>query len=158
MLIQPARTEDYAAYCALFLEINAYHASAQPEIFNPAVTIPRSQEDYLAILGDPTQAIFVAWEEDQAAGYIHLLQYEAPPIPILNPRRCTVVDTVVVSKKFKRKGIGRALMAIGESWARQHGMSFIELGVYEFNQGAIQFYEELGFEVLSRKMRKKIDP
>jgi len=31
------------------------------------------------------------------------------------------------------------------------------LNVFEFNQGAVAFYEELGFVTLSRKMRKRLD-
>jgi GNAT superfamily N-acetyltransferase len=33
----------------------------------------------------------------------------------------------------------------------------MELNVYEFNRNAIYFYERLGYQNSSRKMRKKID-
>jgi diamine N-acetyltransferase len=42
------------------------------------------------------------------------------------------------------------------AWAVAQGAASIELNVYEFNQNAIRFYQNLGFQTFSRKMRKKL--
>jgi diamine N-acetyltransferase len=154
MLIEPARVEDFTAYSSLFVEVNNFHVSAHPEVFQVVEPAPRSLDEYQVILADPAQAILIAWADGLAAGFIHILLRDSPPNPVMVPRRFGVVDVVVVGGQFKRQGIGQALMAKGERWARERGATSIELGVFEFNQGAIQFYEELGFSTVSRKMRK----
>jgi len=48
-------------------------------------------------------------------------------------------------------------MERAQEWATTNGAVFIELNVYEFNKNAISFYEGLGYQISSRKMRRKID-
>ena len=47
-------------------------------------------------------------------------------------------------------------MATAERWAAERGLHEIELSVWEFNQGAIAFYTELGYVTERRKMRRVI--
>jgi ribosomal protein S18 acetylase RimI-like enzyme len=37
-------------------------------------------------------------------------------------------------------------------WAISKGADDVELNVYEFNQGAIAFYRQLGYETISQKI------
>jgi ribosomal protein S18 acetylase RimI-like enzyme len=66
------------------------------------------------------------------------------------------IDNLAVRKGFRRAGIGRALMEKAHEWALAKGVDIIELNVWEFNQGAIEFYHGLGYETASRKMSRRL--
>jgi shikimate dehydrogenase len=156
MLIRPACLEDYPAFGRLYLEINGLHAAAHPELFAPTRTPPHDEEDFLVMLSDPNQAVFIAEVEGEAAGFIHVILRDAPPLEILVPRRFAVVDSIGVCARFRRLGIGASLMQRAAGWAAEKGAASLELTVYEFNDSAIAFYEHLGYTPLSRKLSKSL--
>jgi GNAT superfamily N-acetyltransferase len=77
---------------------------------------------------------------------------ESPDVPVLVQRKYLLVDMVGVKESLRGEGIGRALMQAAHGWARQQGITQVELRVYEFNQGAIAFYESLGYTMMSRNL------
>ena len=52
-----------------------------------------------------------------------------------------------VLKEYAGRGIGSALMAEAERWARERGIRRLELTVQTHNQGARVLYEKMGFAV-----------
>ncbi len=157
MLIRLACLEDYTAFGRLYLEINDLHAAAHPNLFAPTRTPPHDEEDFHFMLSDPNQAVFIAEVEDEAAGFVNVILRDAPLLDILVRRRFAVVDSIGVNARFRRQGIGEALMQRAAHWATEKGAASIELTVYEFNQSAIAFYEALGYTPLSRKLSKPLD-
>jgi ribosomal protein S18 acetylase RimI-like enzyme len=67
-----------------------------------------------------------------------------------------IID-VVVRSAFRTCGIGKMLVEKTEAWAAAEGAASIELNVYEFNEGAISFYERLGYQAISRRMSKALE-
>jgi ribosomal protein S18 acetylase RimI-like enzyme len=67
-----------------------------------------------------------------------------------------VVDTLVVKEGFRQQGIGQKLMDKVHQWAISRGANEVELNVYEFNQEAMAFYRQLGYETISQKMSKPL--
>jgi diamine N-acetyltransferase len=43
-------------------------------------------------------------------------------------------------------------------WARARDVQELDLNVYEFNHSAISFYEALGFQTVSRRMKRALPP
>jgi diamine N-acetyltransferase len=156
-LIRPAQISDFEGYSRLYLEINDLHAAAHPHLFRATAQPPRDEEDFHIQLEDEHQAIFMAEVDGVPAGFVNVILRQSPPLDILVPRRFAVIDSVSVSQPYRRLGVGQALMQQAEAWAVQKGAASLELNVFEFNQGAIAFYEELGFVSLSRKMQKPLD-
>lgn len=157
MEIRFACFEDYRAYSRLYLEINDLHAAAHPNLFRQTHLAPRDEEDFLIQLHDPEQAVFMAEIDGEAAGFVNVILREAPAIEILVPRRFAVVDSIGVARRFRRRGVGRALMERAAAWAVEKDAAGLELTVYEFNQNAIAFYQRLGYGSLSRKMHKPLE-
>ncbi len=54
-------------------------------------------------------------------------------------------------------GIGRALMAAGEAWARERGVREMTLHVTMQNERAFALYERAGYTIEHRRMRKPLD-
>jgi ribosomal-protein-alanine N-acetyltransferase len=63
------------------------------------------------------------------------------------------ISTIAVHPALRRQGIGHALLleAIREAVAREAVL--VTLEVRQSNQGAIQLYRRLGFEVVGRRVR-----
>ena len=55
------------------------------------------------------------------------------------------IGELVVAHRAARRGIGRALVAAADEWARDHGLRHLTLHTGAFNAGARAFYADLGF-------------
>ncbi|MFQ6077792.1 MAG: GNAT family N-acetyltransferase [Thermodesulfobacteriota bacterium] len=67
-----------------------------------------------------------------------------------------IADNLAVKQNFRRSGVGRSLIKRAHQWAVDKGLAQVELNVWEFNEGAIAFYEKLGYKTMSRKMVKSL--
>jgi RimJ/RimL family protein N-acetyltransferase len=53
---------------------------------------------------------------------------------------------LMVAASHRRRGIGRALLRQAVEWAREAGVSKLELHVFPWNEPALALYEDFGFE------------
>ena len=54
---------------------------------------------------------------------------------------------LAVAEQFRRKGLGKAMMAAAEKWLKEKGAPKVQLMVRDDNAAANGFYDALGFEV-----------
>jgi len=155
--IRKAIANDYNNLCELFNEIDALHRVNLPHIFQKPNGPAREKDYYLMLLADGNVGLFVVEMDDQLIGFVHVLLRDTPDLPVIVPQHYAVIDGIAVKSEFQNHGIGKMLMETAREWASANGAVFIELNVYEFNKNAISFYERLGYQITSRKMRKKID-
>ena len=87
-------------------------------------------------------AIFVAENESGAPlGFIHL---KTATDYYTREKHGHIAD-VVVAPEGEGRGIGRALMAKGEAWARGQGYKWLTLNVFVKNFHAREVYKRLGY-------------
>jgi len=154
--VRPATAQDYPVLCEILNEVDALHRQELPHLFRRPDGPVRERAYVLELLDDENVAIFIAEFEGQPAGLVHVVVQDTPVIPILVPRRWASVDEVVVKERFRRRGIGRALMDEGQRWALSRGATGIELSVFEFNEPARAFYESLGYETIRRRLGRRL--
>jgi len=158
MRIRAAAVADLASIAALFEELDALHRDRLPDRFAARATAARSDDSLRALIRGATGALLLADAGGDVVGVIHLALRDTPAMPMFIPRRLAVVEDLVVAAGARRRGIGRALMAAADRWARDRGAASVELTVYDVNHEATAFYRALGCEVLSHRLTRPLTP
>ncbi|MGN0499389.1 MAG: ribosomal protein S18-alanine N-acetyltransferase [Acutalibacteraceae bacterium] len=116
--------------------MNQRHISDVAEIERQCFSKPWSENAIAAELENDSAHFFVANLCGEVIGYIgmHCAADE-----------CYVAN-VGVLKKYRRMGVGSALIKYAAETARQMKMSFISLEVRPSNTEAVRIYERFGFE------------
>jgi len=87
----------------------------------------------------PHAAVFVAHASE---GVVGRLSVARDP----HPASFHVADLgLMVASSHRRHGIGRALLEAAADWAREAGVTKLELHVFPYNEPAIALYEDFGF-------------
>lgn len=107
-----------------------------------------SLEKLTAELGDPNTEFYFALLNNEISGYLKINLGEAQTD--VNDDHSLEIERIYVLQEFKGKGIGKALYTKATALAREKGLDYIWLGVWEHNHSALSFYRHLGFEEFSR--------
>lgn len=86
-------------------------------------------------------AVLVAEEAGARLGFIHLFT----SVDHYSGEEQAYVSDLVVAPEGEGRGVGAALMAAAEGWARGRGYRTIWLYVFSTNARARRLYERLGF-------------
>jgi RimJ/RimL family protein N-acetyltransferase len=138
--VRPAVPADAGRLVAL-----ATAVAAEPEGWLLAESRWRSESDerrYIrALQRHPDATLLVAvLENGELAGRLSLMRDP-------HPASAHVADLgLMVAAGRRRSGIGTALMAAAEDWARGARIRKLELHVFPHNEPAINLYEKLGYE------------
>ncbi|HZG59150.1 MAG TPA: GNAT family N-acetyltransferase [Anoxybacillus sp.] len=151
VVITAASLDDYGNINEIVKEGQDEHAEALPTIF-AKVDVVMPIDYYQQLLNDKNSEVLVAKLDGQVVGFAVLEIKEAPPFASLVPRTYAYISDFGVKKSFQNNGIGKQLFFACVEWAKAKGATSLELNVWEFNQKAISFYEQLGMKPLSRKM------
>jgi ribosomal protein S18 acetylase RimI-like enzyme len=103
-----------------------------------------TRESLIAEVGAAGNTFLVAWLDEKPVGYVRLLEHKPPPGMGEGP--AIEIVRLYAEKDVIGQGVGRALMRSSIDLARQRGMHWIWLGVWEHNHRAIAFYTKWGFE------------
>lgn len=156
-ILRDAIIDDYEALCALFTQVDRIHADAQPTIFRHAPTPARSREFVQAILDDPDACLVVAEQNAAVIGVAEAAIRRPPNLPIIVEVGRVHINDIVVDENHRGAGVGTALLAHIEAWARTRGVRRVELNVWEFNTPARDLYERLGYHTLHRTLSKTLE-
>ena len=113
--VRAARVEDLGAVLALLTEL---HGDDAP------VDDARARVVLEAILADPRRRLLVASVDGEPAGTVDVV---VVPNLTRGARPYAVIENVVVAARFRRRGIGRALMDAAVAHARAEGCYKLQL-------------------------------
>ena len=151
MLIRLAVQADKAAINELRRQVKLLHTAGKPDFFAPG--FPQELADYLnVIFAQENGEVVVAEQDGQIVGFACLSYVERPASVFRNALRYCDIDELGVDERFRRQGIGRAMIDFIRARAADRGFSRIELNMWEFNEGALKFYESMGFRTYRRYM------
>ncbi len=112
--------------------------------------MPAAERHLIDLLDDKDALFLVADEGDRVLGFLFATLERVPDDVLPAPR--VEIGYVAVRESHRRKGIGTALVREARRWAGERGTHHVALAVWEFNAGAIQLYERLGFQTVERRM------
>jgi ribosomal protein S18 acetylase RimI-like enzyme len=105
-----------------------------------AFTISKLEQE----LTNPDSAFYFALYDNQVAGYIKLNRNAAQTE--FGDTNALEVERIYVLGNYQGKQIGRHLLQFAIQTAIEGKLSYIWLGVWEHNYGAIRFYQGNGFK------------
>jgi len=136
--IRPATIDDAALLASLIQELAEYDQLAQ-EVGVNAEAIARD-----GFGPRPKFRAVIAELDTQVAGYAVFFEFYST----FQARTGLFVDDIFVRPQFRKKGIGRALLAHVARIAWQEGYFCMRWEVLDWNTPAIEFYKRLGAEFL----------
>lgn len=155
-MVRFARKEDYEAINALRAPVCALHSNGYPALFKP-VFAKDHQERVLKMMEDPEQDVLVAEENGQLLGFVMVEYIKREETNSIYAVHEAHIVEIGVDETSQGKGIGTALIQAVKDAAKVRGCRSVQLDVWEFNKGALRFYEKLGFVTLRRKMEQVLD-
>jgi ribosomal protein S18 acetylase RimI-like enzyme len=153
--VRAASKKDFKSIVEIMADTEKIHVEAVPWVFRVISSEQKMDDLAIAVSGD-TSGILVAEINGTILGYIQLSLKAHENIHMLKARRYVKVQDVAVKQEFRRSGAGSALMKATEAWAKSKGADVIELNVWEFNRGALSFYQAMGYSTIGRGMWKKV--
>lgn len=126
---------------ALFLLARAFATSF-------AVEQAAFERAFAGLLTHPDAFLAVAEADGEVAGYVLGFDH----LTFFANGRVAWVEEIMVGESFRRRGVGRHLMAAFEAWATARDAKVIALAT----RRAADFYEALGYEESAAYFRKRL--
>lgn len=151
MRIRVADAADKQAINELRRQVKLVHAAGRPDFFTE--DFDQASADYLNVLFMRENGeILVAEQEDGIVGLACMEYVDRPGTPYRLPAKHCHIEEFVVDEHHRRQGIGKTLFDFVKRRAAKRGFFRIELGMWEFNEGALKFYESMGFRTFKRQL------
>lgn len=154
--VRRAEPRDYETVGRLLGYILGLHREGRPDLFedSAASSGKYSEEEFDGLLKDKNSVIFCAESGGEVVGYLICKIIIERKNPVLRNIKTLYLDDLCVDEGFRKKGAGRALMEAAESYARKNGFYNLTLNVWEFNEGAKEFYGKMGYTTQRRELEK----
>ncbi|MGH2580793.1 MAG: GNAT family N-acetyltransferase [Actinomycetota bacterium] len=141
MKVRQAALEDVPALVALFQELDRMQSDWR--VFTPR---PGFYDEvglkYREAMSTENAVVLVAEDEGEIVG----MAYGEVRIPSrFSDERALELSGVVVRTGYRGRGVGRALIQEAARFAGELGVEWVELKTFAPNQGAMAFWEGLGF-------------
>jgi ribosomal protein S18 acetylase RimI-like enzyme len=147
MEIVEATIDDLDRVAEICLQVGELHS----EIFKKR-TIEDDKKMLEPIISstDDDDIMYIAKEDHIIKGFCIITAKSKAPSYKNN--KVGFIESMGVDKKYHKEGIGKTLINKAKEWTKEKELSKLELNVYTFNDNAVKFYENLGFEKFSQRM------
>ena len=154
--VRAATVADADTISSLNDEVQNVHAEALPHLFKPGSRETFSAKEVTEILTQPDNHIFLAYFDEEPAGYIYCEIRRRVESPAMYARNQIYILHVSVNRSHRRKGVATALFSAVTVLAKDVGIRRLGPDVWSFNTDAIAFFEREGFEIARHIMAKNL--
>jgi GNAT superfamily N-acetyltransferase len=141
--VRQATPEDVPALVALFQELDRMQADWR--VFTPRPGFfDEVGEKYREAMNNPDAVVLVV--EDDEGEAVGMAYGEARTPSRFSDERALELSGVVVRAGYRGRGVGRELVQEAARFAGERGIAWIELKTFSPNRGAMEFWENMGFE------------
>lgn len=126
-------------------------AKAIAEIYNVDLGYETDEKgifDRLGKIDENREAVFVAETEEKVVGALHIEKYST-----LYYKDIANILSLAVSGKYRRGGVGKALISAAENWAKSKNLPEIRLESSMRRKPAHEFYRAMGFDSEKEQIR-----
>lgn len=159
--IRLAHRQDIAALCRLYHEFHEGMVHVVPdrlqslgeyECFN-ATSLSSSLQTLIDALD---VAIWVAEIDGAVCALAEVYLRADEESGAIVAYRYGYLQSLMVTKRWRGRGIGAQLLAAAEDWSRQQGASELRLETWEFDSGPSNFYARQGYRTLRRTLVRSL--
>ena len=152
MKIRRAENKDAEKILDLLTQVLNIHAAIRPDVFIPDTTKYTESELY-DMFKDDTRPVFVAVsDDDKVLGYAFCVLKKQPFSNNMVPFTSLFIDDLCVDESCRGMHIGQKLFDFVKNHAKALGCYEITLNVWEGNDAARGFYENLGLKPKETQM------
>ncbi len=152
MQIRRAENKDAEKILDLLMQVLNIHAAIRPDVFIPDTTKYTESELY-DMFKDDTRPVFVAVsDDDKVLGYAFCVLKKQPFSNNMVPFTSLFIDDLCVDESCRGMHIGQKLFDYVKDQAKALGCYEITLNVWEGNDAARGFYENLGLKPKETQM------
>ncbi len=150
-----ARDADLPRVNELRRQVNDLHVAGKPDVFKPGFC--GELRDYIHVIrDDPQKEIVVAELDGNVCGFAVLNHIVRPENPFMYERDFLDIDEFGVDEACRRRGAASAMIRFIRDYAKEKGFRRLELNMWEFNRGALAFYEAADFTTYRRYMEIRL--
>lgn len=156
ILVRYADNSDIQTISEMLKELCDYHVALLPDIFVTA-------EDMFGVsyveklLLDINRAVIIAEVDGVRAGLAVFNVENRPKTLNALPSKAIKITDIFVSDKYRKMGVGRALIDHIERLSNSLEVDSVKLNCWYANQGAYDFYRLLGYDVESVILTKTVN-
>jgi GNAT superfamily N-acetyltransferase len=156
LIIRYAEKEELESVNKIRKQVNEVHVIRRSDVFREdgwqfiePFIYKRFDED--------NSNVIVADIDGEIVGFAVIQYIEKTESPFGKERKYLHIEEFGVDEKHRRKGIATAIINFVKEDAKKHGFIRIELDMWEFNDGAMAFYESVGFNTFRRYMESYVE-
>lgn len=149
-MVRKANNGDIKRIIELLHQVNMVHHVIRPDLFKPYTTKYNEQE-LEALLHDDNKPIFV-FDDGEVLGYAFCQITEVKDNQLLEDIKTLYIDDICVDEKARGKHVGKTLYEYVRNYAQSIGCNNITLNVWEGNEPALRFYQNMGMQVQKTTM------
>lgn len=131
--------------------VNEVHCNGRSDIFKAGFCKELREFVYTLWEGNNSDVIVVL-RDNEICGYACVDYVDRPESPYNLARRFYHINEFGVDEKYRRQGVATELFDFIKKEATSKNFDKVELDMWEFNDGALKFYESVGFITYRRFM------
>lgn len=150
-MVRFAKKEELPRVNKLREQVSDVHAKGRPDIFRDNFC-QELQDSIYGVWESSQSDVLVVIREDQICGFATVEYIDKPLTPYTLARKYYHIKEFGVDEAYRRQKVATELFEYIKEHAKKSGFDKIELNVWEFNEGAVRFYESVGFLTYRRYM------
>lgn len=155
--IREANEHDAAAVSALNADVQKLHSDVHPWRFKEPGPESFTPADAAEFMNRPNRFTYLAYEDDEAKGYIVAEVREYPESGRVFAHAMIYVHHISVRPAARRRGIGKALIAAVKAHGESLGITLLALDTWTFNEQALAFFRDCGLVPYNVRLWNKTD-
>lgn len=154
--VRYAKREELESVNKIRKQVNEVHVKGRPDVFREdgwQVIEPLVYKRF----DEESSGVIVAAIEEEIVGFAVVQYIVRPESPFKKEQKFFHIEEFGVDEHHRRKGIATALINFAKADAKERGFHRVELDMWEFNAGALAFYESVGFRTMRRYMESYVE-